>query len=76
VILSHVVVGRRTGLPGATESQNARFRRLALEGAWWKAAYEVGECLDLFNPKTAAWDRLDLRTIAGDKQEPRATKGR
>jgi hypothetical protein len=40
------------------------------------AAYEVGEFLYLFNPKTDAWDRRDLRTIAEDKQEPRATKGR
>jgi hypothetical protein len=40
------------------------------------AAYEVGEYLYLYNPKTDAWDRLDLRTIADDKQEPRATKGR
>ena len=53
-----------------------RFRRLALEGVWWTAAYEVGVFLYLFNPKTAAWDRLDLRTIADDKQEPRAPKGR
>jgi hypothetical protein len=40
------------------------------------AAYEVGDILYLFNPKTDAWDRLDLRTIAEDTQEPRATKGR
>jgi hypothetical protein len=40
------------------------------------AAYEVGDFLYLFNPKTDAWDRLDLRTIADDTQEPRATKGR
>jgi hypothetical protein len=39
-------------------------------------AYEVGEFLYLFDPKTDAWDRLDLRTIAEDTQEPRATKGR
>jgi RNA polymerase sigma factor (sigma-70 family) len=39
-------------------------------------AYEVGEFLYLYHTKTDAWDRLDLRTIADDKQEPRAPKGR
>lgn len=39
-------------------------------------AYEVGGFLYLFNPKADAWDRLDLRTIADDKQELRATEGR
>jgi hypothetical protein len=40
------------------------------------AAYEVGDILYLFNPKAEAWDRLDLRTIADDRQELRANKGR
>jgi hypothetical protein len=40
------------------------------------AVYEIGEFLYLYNSKTDAWDRLDLRTIADDKQEPRVTKGR
>jgi RNA polymerase sigma-70 factor (ECF subfamily) len=39
-------------------------------------AYEVGEFFYLFNPKADAWDRLDLRTIADDKQDVGATKGR
>jgi hypothetical protein len=39
-------------------------------------AYEVGEVLYVFNPKTDAWDRLDLRTIADDGKEPSATRGR
>ena len=39
-------------------------------------AYEVGEVLYLFNAETDAWDRLDLRTIADDTQEPLVTKGR
>jgi hypothetical protein len=40
------------------------------------AAYEVGDFLYLYNPKTDAWDRLDLRTLADDKPQPGATKGR
>jgi hypothetical protein len=39
-------------------------------------AYEVGDVLYLYNPKTDAWDRLDTRTLGDDKQEPRVTKGR
>ena len=39
-------------------------------------AYEVGEVLYVFNAKTDAWDRLDLRAIAEDKPEPRAIKAR
>lgn len=40
------------------------------------AAYEIGDFLYLHNPKTDTWDRLDLRSIADDTQEPRPTKGR
>jgi hypothetical protein len=39
-------------------------------------AYEVGDVLYLYNPKTDAWDRLDTRTLGDDKPGPRATKGR
>ena len=39
-------------------------------------AYEVGDLLYVFNPKTEAWDHLDLGTIADDNQKPHATKGR
>jgi hypothetical protein len=40
------------------------------------AAYEVGEFLYLYNPKLDTWDRIDVRTLGDDEQEPRATKGR
>jgi hypothetical protein len=39
-------------------------------------AYEVGDFLYLYNPKRDGWDRLDLRTIAEDKQEVGAIKVR
>jgi RNA polymerase sigma factor (sigma-70 family) len=42
----------------------------------YTAAYEVGDILYLYNPKTDAWGRLDLRTIGDGKVELRATKGR
>jgi hypothetical protein len=40
------------------------------------AAYQIGEILYLYNPKTAGWDRLDLRAIVGDKQNAGASEGR
>ena len=41
------------------------------------AAYQIGEILYLYNPKTAGWDRLDLRASDDDgKKGGPATKGR
>jgi RNA polymerase sigma factor (sigma-70 family) len=54
-----------------------------VDGAVWPmsigpqtAAYEVGDILYLFNPRSDTWDRVDVRTLGDDNLESRATEGR
>ena len=39
-------------------------------------AYEIGDFLYLYNHRTDVWDRLDLRKIVDETEEPAATKGK